>query len=373
MSCFMEPLLPVSAAAEIARSIYVFHPSVVLFLSDRSLPMTDKASADCRMEANYACQQELDLIPLMMTDGFKLKGWLGLILGTRMWYAFWGADADDDASFDRRLDSVVREIGDRGKTMLPEAVPPFPEPTLEPAPAPAPAVSRAPAQAPAPTPVQAPVAPSRAALIPATVATPGQSFTPTMQMVSPTPQLQLHGGTTGNSLTELSVFMREQHQMLMEREGKIEARMESERQETKAKLEQQEAKIEQQRQEMEAKMEHHRQETERQRQENATLREQQREEIEQLREQAKPQLARDTVSEEQLGALQLRLEVLHEARLLTDEELNSLEDAVVDCIELLPTAFATERGVDKVIKMILVSERVGNDKTLARQLKRKFA
>ena len=100
---------------------------------------------------------------------------------------------------------------------------------------------------------------------------------------------------------------------------------------------------------------------------------QQREVIEQLQGRAKPQLARDTISEEQLGALQLRLEALHEARLLTDEELNSLEDAAVDCIELVPTAFATERGVDKVIKMILVSERVGNDKTLARQLKRKFA
>ena len=106
---------------------------------------------------------------------------------------------------------------------------------------------------------------------------------------------------------------------------------------------------------------------------NATLREQQREEIEQLREQAKPQPARDAISEEQLGALQLRLEALHEASLLTDEELNSLEDEVVDCIELLPTAFATDRGIDNVIKMILVSEKVANDKTLARQLKRKFA
>ena len=131
--------------------------------------------------------------------------------------------------------------------------------------------------------------------------------------------------------------------------------MEAQRQETKAKLEQQEAKMELQRQEIEVKMG------------------QQREVIEQLQGRAKPQLARDTISEEQLGALQLRLEALHEARLLTDEELNSLEDAAVDCIELVPTAFATESGVDKVIKMILFSEKVANDKTLARQLKRKFA
>ena len=44
-----------------------------------------KESANCRMEANYAHQQELDMIPLMMSEGFKPKGWLGLILGTRMW------------------------------------------------------------------------------------------------------------------------------------------------------------------------------------------------------------------------------------------------------------------------------------------------
>ena len=39
--------------------------------------MTDKESANCRMEANYAHQQELDMIPLMMTEGF---GWLRMAL-----------------------------------------------------------------------------------------------------------------------------------------------------------------------------------------------------------------------------------------------------------------------------------------------------
>ena len=44
-----------------------------------------KESANCRLEANYAHQQELDMIPLLMSKGFKPKGWLGLILGTRVW------------------------------------------------------------------------------------------------------------------------------------------------------------------------------------------------------------------------------------------------------------------------------------------------
>eukprot|EP01046_Picozoa_sp_COSAG06_P064814 COSAG06_NODE_15652_length_1055_cov_0.938285_1_plen_69_part_00 len=40
---------------------------------------------DARVLRIDAMQQELDMIPLMMDQGFKAKGWLGLILGTRMY------------------------------------------------------------------------------------------------------------------------------------------------------------------------------------------------------------------------------------------------------------------------------------------------
>eukprot|EP01043_Picozoa_sp_COSAG02_P142896 COSAG02_NODE_81911_length_103_cov_401.500000_1_plen_34_part_11 len=30
---------------------------------------------------------------------------VGLILGTRMWYAMWDAENDDEAAFERRVDS----------------------------------------------------------------------------------------------------------------------------------------------------------------------------------------------------------------------------------------------------------------------------
>jgi|EP01046_Picozoa_sp_COSAG06_P004017 hypothetical protein len=46
-----------------------------------------KESINCRMEANYAFQSELDMIPLMVEKDYVAKGWLGLILGTRLWYA----------------------------------------------------------------------------------------------------------------------------------------------------------------------------------------------------------------------------------------------------------------------------------------------
>jgi hypothetical protein len=42
-----------------------------------------KESANCRLEANYGHQSELEMIPLLMQEGFRAKGWLGLILGTR--------------------------------------------------------------------------------------------------------------------------------------------------------------------------------------------------------------------------------------------------------------------------------------------------
>ena len=34
-----------------------------------------KESANCRLEANYAHQQELDIIPLMMEKDYKPQGW----------------------------------------------------------------------------------------------------------------------------------------------------------------------------------------------------------------------------------------------------------------------------------------------------------
>ena len=62
---------------------------------------------------------------------------VGLIMGTRLWYAMWDVEKDDDAAFERRVDSLVREIGERGKVLAPEAVPPLRE-TVRPAPEPAP-------------------------------------------------------------------------------------------------------------------------------------------------------------------------------------------------------------------------------------------
>ena len=80
----------------------------------------------------------------------------------------------------------------------------------------------------------------------------------------------------------------------------------------------------------------------------------------------------DVIDEEQLAALQSRLQAMHGSKLLTDDELFSIEDAIVDCVEAMPTAGASAPEVEKVAKMLLVSSKVASDSTLARQLRRKF-
>ena len=194
--------------------------------------------------------------------------WLGLILGTRLWYAFWDADELDDVAFDRRLDAVLREVGERGKPVLAEAVPPSlheptPAPALE---APAPAAPAL-AQAPAPAPAPATAAPAPAhALIPALaparamVRAPDQTtFSPTLHRTMPSVvEVERPSGgssVTEGSLGELAAFMEKQQCLLMEREDKMEAKLESQRLEAKAERAALEAKVESQRVTLEARME----------------------------------------------------------------------------------------------------------------------
>ena len=46
------------------------------------------------------------MIPLLMQKGYRANGWLGLILGTRLYYSFYDAELDDDAVFEQRVLSV---------------------------------------------------------------------------------------------------------------------------------------------------------------------------------------------------------------------------------------------------------------------------
>jgi hypothetical protein len=68
-----------------------------------------------------------------------------------------------------------------------------------------------------------------------------------------------------------------------------------------------------------------------------------------------------------LPALQARLEGLHAAKLLTDNELYKLEDVIADSLE------EEAGGGGQVAKLVVLSARVAGDAALARQLRRKFA
>ena len=76
------------------------------------------APADCRLEANYGHQQRVAMMPLMMEHGYRPTGWLGLILGTSVWYRFDPEAVQTDEAFALQMDAAVREIGDRGKPRL---------------------------------------------------------------------------------------------------------------------------------------------------------------------------------------------------------------------------------------------------------------
>ena len=333
---------------------------------------------------------------------------VGLILGTRMWYAMWDAENDDEAAFERRVDSVTREIGERGKLNVPESVPPVRETAPTPAPAPAravaPAAALAPSRAPAPaaalssttiaasdpsslSPTSTLVSqPRGTAAITPNIASSVQNQQPTVpQQVSSSAHAAASG--TGASLMEVSAFMteqlkaqvveqrahdNEQHaemiRLLVEREAKLEAKLEAQRKESEAQRQSYETKLETkldaQRQAYETKLEAQSKAYETQ--------------LEALRKdlEGKSEAQRlETQGQAQTNkvvALQLRFEALGEAKLLEDEELSTIEDKVADAIG----AAATEDGADGawecVMQMVRLSEGIASEKTFARQLRRKF-
>ena len=74
-----------------------------------------KESSNCRMEAQYALQKKKPIVPLMLTQGYEADGWLGLMLGTSMWYALYGGTLSSENAFEDRMDALCRELGVRGR------------------------------------------------------------------------------------------------------------------------------------------------------------------------------------------------------------------------------------------------------------------
>lgn len=161
----------------------------------------------------------------------------------------------------------------------------------------------------------------------------------------------------GSSLAELTLFMEKQQRMQMDRDAQARAERAELEATSKAEKAQLEAKFE-------AKLEAQRLKNERQRQSLERL---------------KAQATEVRLCEQQTAALQARLESLHASKLLSQEELYQLEDAIEDAIEA-ERAAGDDAGTDgggggggggQVASLIALSERQGSDAGFVRQLRRK--
>ena len=147
------------------------------------------------------------MVPLMMEEGYRATGWLGLILGARLWYPFYDSAVETDAAFTHQMTMVAREIGERGKGGGRVA-------SREPAPAPQAASPGASSPVPAPAPVPSP-APRTSSTAQSRVA---PCSSPSMQLTAPA---RTHNA---DDSALVQVLLEHEHKLLMlmlEREEKL--------------------------------------------------------------------------------------------------------------------------------------------------------
>ena len=65
---------------------------------------TYKRSANCQSEAEYAFNRKKHIIPCKMKKGYTADGWLGFILGSRMYIDFGGFE------FEKAMEMLGKEI-----------------------------------------------------------------------------------------------------------------------------------------------------------------------------------------------------------------------------------------------------------------------
>jgi hypothetical protein len=262
------------------------------------------------------------MIPLMVEAEFKPAGWLGLLVGSRLYFNFHAAAIETEELFMRQMDLVERDLGDRGKAVsaqVSEGVPPrFREPEPEPAPTPAPAPAPAPTPAPAPARALAPAPAPTASSSPS-------SFTPSMPLLDSSAVLQRSTGDDASLV-----------KMLLEREDAI----------------RQEAKEQQ---------------------------DELRREMETMRVELAPKPPVEVITEQQIDAVQNRLEAMHAAKLLSEDEVGSLEDILADFIQLRATIGVVTMEVvvsnpvaGKAHILVSLAEGMPKDVGFARQVKRKL-
>ena len=64
----------------------------------------------CRTEAEYAFQQRKKIIPVIMESSYKPSGWLGALMGTRLYF-----DMSESSRISTKSVALVKELGSMGK------------------------------------------------------------------------------------------------------------------------------------------------------------------------------------------------------------------------------------------------------------------
>eukprot|EP01052_Picozoa_sp_SAG31_P029995 SAG31_NODE_3037_length_4761_cov_2.884384_3_plen_332_part_00 len=116
VDCAEVMLFCLSLAYKESANVRCYLPHV--FVSSAGPWLTDEPLLQCRLEANYAHQQNVDMIPLLMQTGYIPRGWLGLLTGTRLYYSFCDNEMNDESAFSARMAALMREIGGRCKQQL---------------------------------------------------------------------------------------------------------------------------------------------------------------------------------------------------------------------------------------------------------------
>jgi chromosome segregation ATPase len=152
--------------------------------------------------------------------------------------------------------------------------------------------------------------------------------------------------------------------LLEKQQDRMEERMEKQHEKMERLRQEMEAKSERQQQVIETRLEVQRQEAEAHRQELETKLEAQRQDAATQRQETEALRAEKT-REQQLAALQARIDALHAATLLSDDERDAIEDAMADATE----------GDDEamfVAQMAGLAEKFRADRAFSRQLRRKY-
>jgi chromosome segregation ATPase len=151
--------------------------------------------------------------------------------------------------------------------------------------------------------------------------------------------------------------------LLEKQQDRMEERMEKQHEKMERLRQEMEAKSERQQQVIETRLEVQRQEAEAHRQELETKLEAQR--LDAATQRQETEALRAEKTREQLAALQARIDALHAATLLSDDERDAIEDAMADATE----------GDDEamfVAQMAGLAEKFRADRAFSRQLRRKY-